>query len=125
MKQKREYTDYLQDILDAAQKAEQFMAGMDMAAFEGDAKTSFAVVRALETIGEATKHIPASVRRRYPEVPWHAMAGMRDKVIHDYLGVNLQRVYETVKQDVPSLQSAIARILTQLEQGGKNVGGMP
>jgi uncharacterized protein with HEPN domain len=53
------------------------------------------------------------------------MAGMRDKVIHDYLGVNLQRVYETVKQDVPSLQSAIARILTQLEQGGKNVGGMP
>ena len=99
MKQKREYIDYLQDILDAAQKAEQFMAGM-------------------EIIGEATKHIPASVRQRYPEVPWRAMAGTRDKVIHDYLGVNLQRVYETVKQDVPSLRSAIASILTQLEQSG-------
>jgi uncharacterized protein with HEPN domain len=59
-------------------------------------KTCFAVIRALKIIGEATKHIPTSVRQRYPEVPWRAMAGMRDKVIHDYLGINLQRVYETV-----------------------------
>jgi uncharacterized protein with HEPN domain len=94
---------YLQDILDAAQKAEQFVTGMDMAAFEGDAMTSFAVVGALEIIAEATKHIPAWVRQRYPEVPWRAVAGMRDKVMHDYLDVTLQRVDETVKQDVPSL----------------------
>jgi uncharacterized protein with HEPN domain len=120
MKQKREYIDYLRDILDAAQKAEEFIAGMDMAAFERDAKTCFAVIRALEIIGEATKHIPASVRQRYPEVPWRAMAGMRDKVIHDYLGINLQRVYETVQQDVPSLRPAIVRILTHLEQGGRH-----
>jgi uncharacterized protein with HEPN domain len=120
MKQKREYIDYLRDILDAAQKAEQFVAGMDITAFEGDAKTFFAVIRALEIIGEAAKYIPASVRQRYPEVPWRAMAGMRDRVIHNYLGVNLQRVYETVKQDVPSLRSAITRILADLEKGGKN-----
>jgi uncharacterized protein with HEPN domain len=115
MKRKREYIDYLRDILDAAQKAGEFIAGMDIAAFERDAKTSFAVIRALEIIGEATKHIPASVRQRYPEVPWRAMAGMRDKVIHDYLGINLQRVYETVQQDVPSLRPALARILAHLE----------
>ncbi len=60
MKRKREYIDYLRDILDAAQKAEQFVAGMDVAAFERDEKTLFAVIRALEVIGEATKHIPAS-----------------------------------------------------------------
>src|SRR5438128_11733729 len=102
MKQKREYIDYLQDILDAAQKAEQFMAGMDMAAFEGDAKTSFAVIRALEIICEATKHIPASVRQRYPDVPWRAMAGMRAKVIHDYISVTLQRAYQTVKPAAPT-----------------------
>jgi uncharacterized protein with HEPN domain len=91
---------------------------VDLAAFEEDAKTSFAVIRALEIIGEATKHIPATARRRYPEVPWRAMAGTRDKVIHGYLGVNLQRVYEMVQQDVPSLRSAIARIVTDIGAGG-------
>jgi uncharacterized protein with HEPN domain len=119
MKQQREYIDYLRDILDAAQKAVQFVAGMDSTAFEGDAKTSFAVIRALEIIGEAAKHLPASVRQRYPEVPWRAMSGMCDKVIHDYLGVSLQRVYETVRQDVPALRSAIAPILADLEKGGR------
>jgi uncharacterized protein with HEPN domain len=78
MKRKREYIDYLRDILEAAQNAEQFVAGMDVTAFEGDAKTSFAVIRALEIIGEAAKHIPSAVRQRYPAVPWRAMAGMRD-----------------------------------------------
>jgi uncharacterized protein with HEPN domain len=86
MKRRREYIDYLRDILDAAQKAEEFVAGMDIVACEGDAKTSFAVIRALEIIGEATNNIPSTVRQRYPEVPWRAIAGMRDRVIHDYLG---------------------------------------
>ncbi len=120
MKRKREYIDYLRDILDAAEKAERFAAGMDIETFERDDKTVFAVVRALEIIGEATKHIPSAVRQRYPQVPWRAMAGMRDKVIHDYLGVNIRQVFETVRQDLPPLQSAISRILTDLEKGGKH-----
>jgi uncharacterized protein with HEPN domain len=112
---KRVYTDYLRDIVEAAERAERFVAGMDLAAFESDDKTAFAVIRALEIIGEAAKKIPKSLRDRYPQVPWREITGMRDKVTHDYFVVNLSRVFETVRQDLPPLRSAIARILADLK----------
>ncbi|MGH7774950.1 MAG: HepT-like ribonuclease domain-containing protein [Candidatus Binatia bacterium] len=74
------------------------------------------MVRALTIIGEAVKKVPKSVQNRYPEVPWKMMAGMRDIVIHEYFRVDLKRVFETVRQDLPPLTSAIARILTEMEQ---------
>ena len=82
--------------------------------FAGDAKTVFAVIRALEIIGEATKQLPQSIRDRYPKVPWREMAGIRDKLIHDYSGVNLVVVWKTVIEDLPSLGSAIQHILTEI-----------
>lgn len=90
---KRESLDYLQDILYAIERAEKFVADMDYADFEADEKTNFAAVRALEILGEADKKIPSEVRREHPDVPWKEMAGMRDKLSHDYFGVNLQRVF--------------------------------
>ena len=89
MTSERTYVDYLEDILDATEKVAQFIQGMTYEQFAQDAKTSFAVVCALEIIGEATKKIPPSVRGNYPQVPWRAIAGMRDKLVHDYFGVNL------------------------------------
>jgi uncharacterized protein with HEPN domain len=70
-------------------------------------------VRALEIIGEATKRIPDDVRQRYPEVPWRAMAGIRDKLIHDYVSVNLEVVWKTVREDLPGLLQQLAKIAAE------------
>jgi len=114
-KGKRECFDYLQDILYAIEKAESFVGDMDYTAFEADEKTSFAAVRALEIVGEASKKIPPEMRQEYPDVPWREMAGMRDKLSHDYFGVNLKRVFETVRQDLPPLRTSIQKIVEELE----------
>ncbi|MBI2803471.1 MAG: DUF86 domain-containing protein [Planctomycetes bacterium] len=84
--------DFLEDIRTAARKAQEFAAGMKFEDFVADEKTAFAVVRALEIIGEATKRVPQEVRDKGPEIPWRSMAGIRDKLIHDYVSVNLEIV---------------------------------
>jgi len=99
----RVYSDYVRDMLEAARKAEEFIGGMTLEQFLADDKTNYAVVRAITIVGEAAKKIPEQVRTRYPEVPWREIAGMRDKVTHEYFGVDLRRVYETVRRDLPSL----------------------
>ena len=111
MKEGREYIDYLRDILDAAEKAERFIEGMDFDAFSSDDKTVFAVVRALEIVGEATKKIPDSLKESHEGLPWREMAGLRDKLIHDYISVNLEVVWKTVKNDLPTLRDKVSSLL--------------
>ena len=103
MKSEREYVDYLYDILDAIEKAADFIEGMDFNHFSEDDKTVFAVVRALEIIGEAARKIPPSVRAQYLEIPWREITGMRDKLVHDYFGVDLAVVWKTVKEELGNL----------------------
>ncbi|PIV23972.1 MAG: DUF86 domain-containing protein [Deltaproteobacteria bacterium CG_4_8_14_3_um_filter_45_9] len=117
MKSNREYTDYLQDILDAAGKAMRFVKGVDFEAFCANEEKVFAVIRALEIIGEAAKNITKSMRGRYAEIPWEDIVGMRNKVIHDYFGVDLEVIWKTLHEDLPPLQAAIAKILKDLKKG--------
>ncbi len=110
----RNVSDHLQDILDAIEKADQFTQGIGLEEFEADDKTIFAVVRALEIIGEASKKIPQSLKKHYASIPWREMTGIRDKLIHDYFGVNLEVVWKTVQQDLPFLKPRILQMLDEV-----------
>ena len=110
----REYSDYIRDIADAIDKAQEFTEGLSYEAFREDVKSAFAVVRALEVIGEAAKSVPEFVKDKYPDVPWKEMAGMRDKLIHEYFGVKYEVVWDTVKIELPELRSKFEKILKEL-----------
>lgn len=114
---KREIIDYIQDILEAMANAVKFIEGMSYDEFVKDTKTIYAVLRAIEVIGEATKNIPDDVRKKYPKVQWKDMAGMRDKVIHEYFGVKIERVWLTVKDDIPRIKPSFQKMLGELEKG--------
>jgi len=112
----RTSVDHLEDILDAAEKAQVFVEGTTYETFVNDDKSVFAVIRALEVIGEATKRLPQPLRDEYPHVPWSLMAGMRDRLIHGYSDVDLQVVWRTVQEEVPSVQRQVRMIVEDLEE---------
>ncbi len=108
--------DHLQDILEAAEKAQEFTGEMSYEAFLEDDKAVFAVIRALEIIGEATKRLSDSFRDEYPQVPWSSMAGMRDKLIHDYVNVDRRIVWRTVQDELPEVQQKMRTISEELKK---------
>jgi uncharacterized protein with HEPN domain len=90
-----------------------FIHGIKFSDFEKDEKTQFAVIRALEILGEATKKIPRTVRNEHPDIPWREMASIRDKLTHDYVGINIKVVWATVKDDIPDLLPRIKKVISK------------
>jgi len=111
---KREFIDYINDIMDSIEKIETFTKNMEYNKFISDDKTNYAVVRCFEIIGEATKSIPKQIIKNNQHVPWQEMAGIRDKLIHGYFGVNLEVVWKTIKEDIPNLKPKITQIINDL-----------
>lgn len=111
MSRPRVYLDYIRDMLENAEKALLFVEGMGFDEFLKDEKTVYAVVHAIEVIGEAVKSIPDDLRNTYAEIPWREIAGTRDKLIHEYFGVDLQVVWRTVQEDLPILARQLRAIL--------------
>jgi uncharacterized protein with HEPN domain len=101
---------YLEHILDAIGKIENFVTGTSKFDFERNVMIQDAIIRNIEIIGEATKKITTQFKESHHEIPWQDMAGMRDKLIHDYLDVDLDVVWKTVEVDLPLLKEMINKI---------------
>ncbi len=103
MKEDRIYLDHILECLDwiARHTAE----GKE--AFFRDRKTQSAVLRELQTLAESAQRLSDALKKRHPEIPWHGIAGFRNVLVHDYLGVKLQRVWEILENDLPVLRSAV------------------
>ena len=110
---KRDYKLFIRDVLDCINKIEEFVGNMNFDEFVKDDKTSSAVIRKLEIIGEATKNLPKNFREKHNEVPWNEIAKTRDKLIHGYFGIDLSITWNVVKNDLPDLKNKVKKILEQ------------
>ena len=115
MSEEREIVDFLEDAMGAMERAERFVADMSYEDFIKDEKTVFAVLRAIEVIGEAVKHMPMDFRMKFPDIPWRDIAGMRDILIHDYFAVDLETVWETIKTNIPKTKRFFIRVLKEIK----------
>ena len=113
---KRDHSLFIKDIIDAIEPIETFVRDMDLEELGGDDKTSSAVIRKFEIIGEAAKHVPDLITERYPDVPWKRMAGMRDRLIHAYFGIDYLLVKDAILFELPKLKPKLQEILGDLEK---------
>jgi uncharacterized protein with HEPN domain len=101
----------LRDMLDMARKAQTFLGGRDQKAVEQDEMLAFALVRAIEVLGEAASKITPETRVQLPQIPWKIIVGMRNKIIHDYRTIDTAIVWKTVVEDLPPLIAELIKIL--------------
>ena len=111
---------YLKDISDSIRKIEKYTQNLNYNKFSNNLLIIDAVVRNLEIIGEASKNLSKEIKILYPEIPWQEMAGMRNKVIHEYFGVNLKIVWKTIKKRIPEVKPKIKEVFRKMNQERKN-----
>ena len=113
-KEDRDIRDYLNDILEMIEDIWNFTEGISDEELESDKKTLYAVIRCLEVLGEAVKKIPNRIREDYPEIPWQEIAGMRDRLIHEYFGVDIETIWDTIQEDLSPLKETVTKIIKNL-----------
>jgi len=108
---KKDDSIYLRHIFDAITTVEAYLSGVNDAEFHSTKLIQDGVIRQIEIIGEAARHVSRELRKTNPGIPWDDISGMRDKLIHDYFGVDLEKVWLTAKEDLSVLKEQITHIL--------------
>lgn len=106
----RSDSDFVADMLEAVERISAYIASLDYDDFLSDTKTQDAVIRNLEVIGEAAKNVSTGIRQQHSDIPWQSMAGVRDRLIHDYFGVNIDIVWEIATNELPAVGKSLNRI---------------
>jgi uncharacterized protein with HEPN domain len=108
---KRDISLYLNDILNNSVKILEFVRNVNYLDFIKNDMMTYAVVRALEIIGEAVKHVPPSIKKKYPQIKWKEIAGMRDILTHEYFGINYKIIWSVIEEKLPGLISEMKVII--------------
>ena len=111
----REVILFIEDIFENINLIEDSTKKLTKRKFKSDKLIIDATIRRLEVIGESVKNIPNSFRKKYPKIPWRKISGFRDVLIHAYFGVNIDRVWEVIKKDIPKLKEEIKEILEKVK----------
>jgi len=117
----REWRLRISDILQSISKISGYTQGMDFETFRGDSKTVDAVVHNLAIIGEAAANVPDEIASGHPEIPWRIMKAFRNVIVHEYFGVTLDIVWQTVRKDLPTLVGPLQRLLDQDQDGPREM----
>jgi len=112
----KEYRVYLEDILGCIGNIEEYSKGISYAEFKKDQMRIDAVIRNLEIIGEAVKKLPDGFRKDYPDVEWAKIAGLRDILIHEYFGVNLEIIWDVVSNKIPDLKKSVKKMMQDISR---------
>jgi len=107
---------FIEHILESIKDIEEYIKGIKKDEFLSSRKTQDAVIRRIEIIGEAVKNIPDEIKGKYPDIPWKRIAGMRDVLIHEYFGVDLELTWRVAKKEMVDLKTKILKIKEQLER---------
>ena len=107
---KRDLDLLVQDMLEAARKVELYIAGLDHAAFLRDEKTIDAVVRNLEVLGEAARQLPGDFTSLHSHIPWIQISGLRNRIVHDYFGLDLEIIWQIIQHDLPPLKAQLEKL---------------
>ena len=113
---KRDIHTFLEDIVESTTLITQYTRNKTQSDYENDDLLHDGILRRLEIIGEAVRHLPLDFRQNNPGINWKEIAGLRDILIHDYFGVNEARIWKTLKEDIPVLQEQIKKLLASLEE---------
>lgn len=113
---RRDYKLFLKDIINAMDAIERFVEGMKLDDLVKDDKTSSAVIRKFEIIGEAVRNIPDWLREKYPQIQWRRMVGMRDRLIHGYFGIDYELIWEAIKIEIPNVRPELQKILREMDK---------